>query len=228
MYKVYGFREEDVKDLAIFIKENRFKTLTETFKAYAEKNDRAVGSVRNLYYALTKTAKADAEFCEKYLDGKPIKVGEIKEFSDNEETALLENVFEGLKKGDSVRKIINDIAENNSKTALRLQNKYRSLIKNKPEKVRAAAEKIGIEPKSVKCAKSDIKSVSPFLEARLKREIDKLIARLTLKAETENMRLKERVAYLEAENRTLHRKLREDRGVDVLKYFSPSKTDLVN
>ena len=37
MYKVYGFREDDVKDLAIFIKENRFKTLTETFKAYAEK-----------------------------------------------------------------------------------------------------------------------------------------------------------------------------------------------
>lgn len=217
MYKVYGFKEEDIKDLAIFIKNNRFSALTKLFSAYAEHSGKATGSVRNLYYALAKTAKNDEEFCREYLGGKPITVGKTRKFDKTEEAELLRTVFLGIKNGDSVRKTINAIAGDNGKTALRFQNKYRSLLKNRRELVKEVSEKVGID--IPRAATGYPERFSSDAENRVRREIDGLINRISAKIKAENCRLKERIVRLERENRELRLKTLNPHGKKIVKYF---------
>ena len=220
MYKVYGFKEEDIKDLAGFLKNNNFSTLTKLFSAYAKYSGKATGSVRNLYYALVKTANNDKEFCREYLGGKPIAVGKTVKFDKTEETELLKKVFLGIKNGDSVRKTINAIAGDNGKTALRLQNKYRSLLRSKRELVKEVSENVGIKPPKTSVA--DKERFSSAAENRVKKEIDVLINRISAKIKAENCRLRERIMCLESENRKLRLKNPDLYGKKVKRYFDNS------
>ena len=219
MYKVYGFKEKDIKDLALFIKKNRFLTLDKLFRAYAAKSGKAAGSVRNLYYALVKTAQNDGEFCREYLGGKPISVCKTKKFEKEEEIKLLTAVFNGIKNGDSVRKTINAAANDNGKTALRLLNKYRSLLKNKQDLVKEVSEKVGISLPTATAEK-----VSSDAESKVKKEIDALIGRISAKIKAENVRLRERILFLDGENRRLRERAFADKNGKVIKYFGRGGT----
>ena len=226
MYKVYGFKQEDVKDLAIFIKSGRYPTLSKAFTEYAKLHNKSAGTVRNLYYALTKVCVNDKEFCEEFLGGKPISVNKIKEFTKEEEIALIKSVLQGLKMGDSVRKTLNAVANNDAKEALRLQNKYRSLVKNKPELIKNIAKETGFSGFALKNERERL--IPKPAEQKLKREIDGLIERISAKLKAENCKLKERIIRLENENQRLRRENFNSRRSNAINFFDVSKNDFIN
>ena len=81
MEKIYGYKEKDVLGLAEFIKNRGNASLSSVFEKYGLASGKAKGTVRNLYYALAKFSSENQEFCDKYLDGKPLKVSKIIEFN---------------------------------------------------------------------------------------------------------------------------------------------------
>ncbi len=176
MNKINGYTEEEASGLIeyIYTGKNAGKTLSYLFETYGKEHSRAKGSVRNYYYAFLK--KQDDSRVKRILEGKNLSAGEIKPFSEEETEALLDKVLEGRKKGYSVRKSILEASNGDEKLMLRMQNKYRNLLKKQPERVEQAAKDRGIS--------------NPFLQKRLEREIDALYARIAEGLKEENARLR--------------------------------------
>ncbi len=150
MEKIYGYKERDIVGLAEFLKSRGSESLTKVFESYALKYGKAKGTVRNLYYALAKLSKEDQRFCQEYLGGQPISVSPIIEFDDGEERSLIKKIISAKCDGKSVRRAINDLAEGDSKRALRYQNKYRNAIKNKPTLINEIVDELESEGKQIK------------------------------------------------------------------------------
>ena len=206
MTKPYGFKMRDLTCLAEFIKSGGLDggTLADGLKVYAKKSGKAFGSVRNLYYALAKYAKADAAFSAEHLCGKQIKVAKPQAFSQ-EEKSLLNKMEERVKQGVSVRAAAFSVACGDAVKALRFQNKYRNMRKKAPAKNQP--------PFHTESYASD------FSFLRLKREINALIERLSGEAAKENAALKKEIYVLRSENQILYRKLREKKH-GAADYFS--------
>lgn len=107
------------------------KSLSAAFKAMSEKTGRSLNSVRNYYYGQAKTFELVPEVAQKL----GIKKAEVERerfvpFSDGEVRALVENVLIAKGEGKSVRCAIFELAKGDPKTALRLQNKYRSVLRS--------------------------------------------------------------------------------------------------
>ncbi len=177
MNKINGYTEEEAIGLIeyIYTGRNAGKTLSYLFETYGREHSRAKGSVRNYYYAFLK--KQDDSRVKRILEGKNLSAGEIKPFTEEETEELLGKVLEGRRKGYSVRKSIIEASGGDEKLMLRMQNKYRNLLKKQPERVEKAAEKAGV-------------SANPFLQKRLEREIDALYARIAEDLKKENERLR--------------------------------------
>lgn len=91
---------------------------------------------------------------------------------------MLKKVLTEKSKGISVRRAIRNLSDGDEKLMLRMQNKYRNLLKKQPERVRAAAAAAGVpEEKS-------------FLRRKLEREIDALYERIASELKEENARLR--------------------------------------
>ena len=204
MEKIYGYKTDDVKLLAEFLKTRGNGSLTKAFSEFGAKFGKAKGTVRNLYYALAKKSVEDNEFCQKYLDGEPIKVSKIVEFNEKEERELIRKVLLDKASGKSVRSSIMDIANGNAKVALRYQNKYRNALKNKPELFNSVVKELSDSGYNV----SDLDGFNaPYKHCqndaqinKLKQEIDGLVGKIALNFQKENKALKERVCSLEKEN----------------------------
>ena len=93
MKDLYGFQKMDVLNLIEFVKERKGESLSSIFEKYAKSSGKAKGTVRNLYYTITKISNTNKEFCEKYLGGKPISVEEKVEFLPCQEKALLKQII---------------------------------------------------------------------------------------------------------------------------------------
>lgn len=200
MQKIYGYKNQDVIGLAKFLQENKNQNLTAVFTAYSIKTGKAQGTVRNMYYALVKYSAIDKEFTEKYLGGTPLSASKIVEFDEGEEEKLAYQILTYKKQGYSVRSAISKLTAGDEKLALRYQNKYRNLIKKKPEMIEKISKKVGVE-----CAlggKTTTVSESQYL--KLKQEIDGLVNRISLKIRRENQLLKDRIEMLELENLRLN------------------------
>ena len=52
MEKIYGYSQKSVEKLVAFVKQNKDMKKVVIFKAFAKKNKKKSGSVRNMYYAL--------------------------------------------------------------------------------------------------------------------------------------------------------------------------------
>lgn len=193
MIKIYGFKTKDIRELAEFVANGGMSgaSLTAGFKAYAEKTGKAQGSVRNLYYALAKLSRENPEFTAKFLNGTPIAVEKPVRFSE-EEKSLVEKLKEYKQNGVSVRKATLILANGDAKTALRLQNKYRS-----GERSCAAAG----ETTERTALREDL------LRLKLKKEIDGLVDRIAASVRKENEGLKKQILLLRTENRKLYREL---------------------
>lgn len=112
------------------------KSLSAAFRDMADKTGRSVNSVRNYYYGQAKTFELVPEVAAKL----GIKVHDTARdrfvpFSDAETDELLRNVLIAKGRGISVRKAIINMSNGDSKTALRLQNKYRSCLRSHRDKV---------------------------------------------------------------------------------------------
>ena len=209
MEKIYGYKEKDVIQLAKFISERKDKTLTKTFKEFAVEHGKSKGTVRNLYYALAKLSNKDQEFCDKYLNGQPIFVSEVENFSKEQEKELVKKVLLLKHQGKSVRNAINILANGEAKLALRYQNKYRNFIKTKREELNLLIEEIKKE-KGVTIELETIKTQEYFNEFQLKRlktEINGLVSKISQDLQKENQMLKERINFLQSENLKLNRLL---------------------
>ena len=221
MEKLYGYKMSDVVALAEFIQKRENQSLSSIFEKFGERYGKAKGTVRNLYYALAKKSNEDKDFREKYLNGKPVFVSKIVGFGDTEERELLKKIVLEKSKGRSVRSAIMALSNGDAKLALRYQNKFRNVIKNKPNVIEEIVGELNLTDKNlvkeeVKTAKS---AISNAQFERLKNEINNLIARISLKTCKENALLKEKILHLENENLRLSRALYGTEKQDLIKKF---------
>ena len=192
MEKLYGFKKEDVIGLYNFIKQRKGETLTTIFDRYARYSGKSKGTIRNLYYTISKVSYMDKNFCDTYLDGKPFIVEERKEFLPCEERALLKQILLKKGQGSSVRKIVKDLANGDEKLALRFQNKYRGLIKNNKGLVNEVIEQIKEQDENFSVNIKDREvSFNKMQMVRLKKEINSLFERTFTSLKKENLFLKE-------------------------------------
>ncbi len=194
MYKINGYTESEAKDLVEFIKEGKEKgkTLTYLFAAYGMQHGRAKGSVRNYYYALMKNENAD-ERIVRLLDGSHLTVEKLRSFTEEETDEALRSILAEKSKGLSVRRAICNLSGGDDKLMLRLQNKYRNVMKKQPERIAAIAQSMGIAeetPSERPRAAGEKMPDREFLRRRLENEINALYDRLakTLKSENERLR----------------------------------------
>ena len=188
MNKINGYTEEEATDLIeyIYTGKNAGKTLSYLFETYGKEHSRAKGSVRNYYYAFLKRKDNDTRV-KRILDGKNLQAGEIKPFTEEETDEMLKKVLEERRKGVSVRRAIINLSGGDERLMLRMQNKYRNLLKKQPERVARAAAEAGVPEEKT------------FLQRRLEREIDALYARLAGTLRGENERLREELEKLRRE-----------------------------
>ena len=199
MNKINGYTEEEAKRLVEYVKRGKEegKTLTWLFASYGEQNGRARGSVRNYYYALMKNEKKD-ERIVKLLDGSKLRVEKIREFTEDETTEALRSILQEKSKGVSVRRAICNLAKGDDKLTLRLQNKYRNVLKKQPERLKAIASTLNLSEteqeellargRRIRDEKKGVER--DFLERRLENEINHLYDRLTKALKEENKRLR--------------------------------------
>ncbi len=229
MNKINGYTEEEAKNLVEFIKngKRKGKTLTYLFELYGLQRGRAKGSVRNYYYTLMKNERAD-ERIVKLLDGSELTVEKIREFTEEETDKAIRSILAEKSKGLSVRRAIFNLSRGDDKLTLRLQNKYRNVLKKDPLRIAAIAAEMGLEEEAAQVRKraenasersQAVKEQSQserrrilipdkdVLQKRLEEEINGLYDRLAKALKAENERLRAENAALKAENE----KMRSDR-----------------
>ncbi len=206
MNKINGYTEEEARNLVEYIKEGkqRGKTLTYLFETYGLRHGRAKGSVRNYYYALMRNERAD-ERIVRLLDGSQLSVEKIKEFTPEETEEVLRSILAEKSKGMSVRRAIFNLSKGDDKLMLRLQNKYRNMLKKEPERIASLAEEMGLKEEAERVLGAHKEEKKPplpdkdFLCRRLENEINALYDRLAQGLKEENERLREENARLKAE-----------------------------
>ena len=196
--KINGYTVEEARELVDFVAEGKKegRALCYLFASFGQSHGRAKGSVRNYYYNLLKS---DDERVVKLLDGKSLSVEKIRAFSEEETNEALRSILAEKSKGMSVRRAIQNIAAGDAKKMLRLQNKYRNVLKKQPERVRAIAEKLGVKTRCEPAAPA-VPS-RDALRLRLEEEIDRLCERLTAPLRAENKRLKEEIEILRGKHK---------------------------
>ena len=217
MENVYGYKMEDLIGLANFVKTGSM-SLKQLFSTYAKKCGKAIGTVRNIYYALVRKSIEDNEFCSKYLDGKPLEVSKIECFEKEQEEKLISQIIMGVESGKSVRSIVLELAKGDAKLALRYQNKYRSMLVKNP----LLLQKTSKTNVSLIKSNKEVNIHSQKLIDKLKKEIDCLVDKIAYKKSQEIDFLKHKVAFLQQENNKLSRMLYGDVvPSSAVKFFQP-------
>jgi hypothetical protein len=111
------------------------KPLKTAFDAIAIETNRRPNSVRNHYYTQLKPNEKDG----------PV----FLPFSEEETDRLLETVLLALANGQSVRACTLAMANGDTRRMLRYQNKYRALLKSRPERVRSVRTRLVSEGHAV-------------------------------------------------------------------------------
>ena len=93
MQKIYGYKQEDLISLAKSLSQMKNKNLPLLFNEFSAKTGKSVGTAKNLYYALVKLSQTDQEFCNRYLDGKPLSAERGEPFNKEQEEWLLREML---------------------------------------------------------------------------------------------------------------------------------------
>ena len=207
MNKINGYTEEEARTLVEFIKEGKSKgkTLTYLFESYGLQRGRAKGSVRNYYYALMRNEKGD-ERVVKLLDGSTLSVEKIREFTEEETDEAIRSILTEKSKGISVRRAIFNLSKGDDKLMLRLQNKYRNLLKKDPARIASIAKGLGLPDEYTTRKQTASNPPAPdrdFMRRRLEQEINSLYDRIAQTLKTENERLRKENARLKQEIKDL-------------------------
>ena len=107
--------------------------LKAVFERIAQRTGRRPNSIRNYYYAQARQR-----------EGQDRKARFVP-FQDEEVESLVEEVLRAKAQGSSVRSCLHRMAGGDHSLMLRYQNKYRSVIKTRPELVRSVVEKLNGE-----------------------------------------------------------------------------------
>ena len=137
---------EQTKNLFAYVKTaaNSGKGLVWAFSKMSDETGKSVNSVRNYYYSQLKMFELVPSLARD-LDITLIssKRSQFEMFSETEIKTLLENILTAKANGKSVRAAIAEMAGGDEKKALRLQNKYRSMITHHRDKVTAVMNELG-------------------------------------------------------------------------------------
>ena len=111
-------------------KANASKTgLSSAFESMSKTYGRSVGSVRNFYYSQLKMFQLLPSLAKELKIKLPEqKRNSFELFTDAEIRTLIESILVGKASGKSVRAVIASLSGGDSRRALRLQNKYRSML----------------------------------------------------------------------------------------------------
>lgn len=125
------------------------ESLSVVFAETAKRTGRSINSVRNFYYGQSKTFELVPDIAKQLgIRSCEVRRDAFVPFSDAEIKRLLEEVLTKRAQGYSVRAVINMLAAGDAKVALRLQNKYRSLLRSHRdtvESVMADLDRRGID-----------------------------------------------------------------------------------
>ena len=129
-----GWQEDETTRLFTAVKEASATgaPLRSVFEALSDDLGRKPNSIRNYYYACLRQ-KPDAA----YLRAAPFAT-----FTPEETHHLLRQVLMARGQGLSVRSCVMDMAGGDHSLMLRYQNKYRTLLKHRPEMIEAVREEL--------------------------------------------------------------------------------------
>lgn len=166
------------------------KPLRDVFADVGDRLSRKPNSIRNFYYARVRVSPELAA-----------RRTPFRAFTEEELHALLRNVLIGRGQGESVRACVTRLAQGERAGMLRYQNKYRSILKNRPELLSEVAAELRAEglpcPENViACRRYERAAKTPALLTRL----DKHLTDPTVLRMVENLtELLERAAAKPAE-----------------------------
>ena len=188
MKKINQAKTKEIIRLANVAKEEG-KSLSKVFSEFALNYGYAEGSVRNHYYKVVKNTQKGSNLYKKLgLSDRLIPVF-IKEFTLAEEKELLYLIAKGVAMGKSVRKTILEMSLGSEKLALRYQNKFRNLLKEKPPLIACAVDRVEREFGVKVCFKKRGKSPE---RKKLEVEINKMLNSILSGISEENRKLKNR------------------------------------
>jgi len=117
MFKIIG-----IKDCA----------LNKSIKEVAQVLNMKSNSAKNYYYKTLNFLTNNPQIAKKLdIDLAKFKLKKFNNFDSKEKLDLLKTVDDNLKKGISVRATCMQLANNDARVMLRLQNKYRNMVKSK-------------------------------------------------------------------------------------------------
>ena len=108
--------------------------LKAVFEHIAQKTGRRPNSIRNYYYAQVQKREGGQQRTARFVP-----------FTQNEVDWLIEQVLRARAQGQSVRSCLSKISGGDHSRMLRLQNKYRSVIKTRPDYVREMVDRLNHE-----------------------------------------------------------------------------------
>ncbi len=122
------------------------KGLMWAFVQVAQESGKSINSVRNYYYSQLKMFELVPRLASE-LDIKVVNVqrDRFQLFGEQEINQLVKEILIGKANGVSVRATINQKSDGDSKLALRLQNKYRSMVANHKDKVVKIMDELGFD-----------------------------------------------------------------------------------
>ena len=192
--KIYGWSLTEVKRLLNMISNKGSKSLLSVFNDFATMTKRQPFSVRNFHYKLMEQAEHDNEIVELLGIKKMAQNIKNNHFSKDDTVILLQNLLNN-DKNISIRRACLDLANGDDKLMIRYQNKYRNLLKTKPQLVSKVANEL--RAKGVKVRNVGIKdniAVMPTPKAQITdKEIQSLffgLVRLIRKSAEENVEIR--------------------------------------
>ena len=146
--------------------------LKAVFEQIARQTGRRPNSIRNYYYAQVREHDGDAERPARFVP-----------FTQQEVDWLMEQVLVARSAGQSVRSCLQKLAGGDHSLMLRYQNKYRAVIKSRPEYVREIVD--SLNARGVACdapqvnhrARADLGQSSETLVGEARRSGDAELAR---------------------------------------------------
>ena len=142
------------------------------FERIAEQTGRRPNSIRNYYYAQVRERGDEAQRPARFVP-----------FTQQEVDWLMEQVLIARAAGQSVRSCLQKLSGGDHSLMLRYQNKYRAVIKSRPEYVRGLVERLndqGVEcetPTVNHRARADVGRSCEHLEEEARRSGDAELAR---------------------------------------------------
>jgi len=117
--------------------------LKAVFEQIAEKTGRRPNSIRNYYYAQVRRKAGGDHPNARFVP-----------FTEDEVEWLIRQVLIGRSEGMSVRACLQKLSDGDHSLTLRYQNKYRAVLKSKPELVRKIVEELNEE--GISCTEPEV------------------------------------------------------------------------